>query len=159
LSSISWWIFCDVWVECVRTCVWGLVQITLRRWWKWSGWRVHIGSKACVSTQNYMFDSPPPVYVNWMQIGILVNPLQDALESLTWLTHSHQTYRSRVIYKIKLCQLLSCTTEKKEWLTIILGIILTSNNVILCLQSFYIYRETYILLVKRNNYFEEFLHK
>jgi len=41
----------------------------------------------------------------------------DTMKSLTWLAHSHQAYRSMIVYKIKL--FLSCTREKKEWFSII----------------------------------------
>jgi hypothetical protein len=43
---------------------------------------VHISSKH-VQAHNYYVRFNSSSFVNWMQMSILVNPLQDALKSLT----------------------------------------------------------------------------
>jgi len=50
--------------------------------------------KACVEHTNFRFDSLPPVMpTGQMQKVVSTNLLQDTMESLTWLAHSHQAYR------------------------------------------------------------------
>lgn len=75
---------------------------------------IQIKFKACVGHSKLYIRFSPIHYINHIQIGKLVNPLKDTLESLTWNAHSYEVHQSMIVYRITFHQLFSCTREMKK---------------------------------------------
>lgn len=84
--------------------------------------------------------------------------LKGILESLAWITYSHQVYRSTIVFRIKFTHLVSCTVERRKLFRNNIGVILAykiTKFIVSFFSKIHIKKKKKMrLFVKRNTYWK-----